>query len=300
MQALTIPWLLVLIIMVTIVCFIKRKWKLSLLLVGVTLVLNWWCECFCFGNKSFYSGDLKILSFNIDGDRAYSDNKLATIINIINGEKPDILFLTENYWTLERNLYEQLHKSYPYDTRYMSTNIIYSRYPLSHKSFIYQLNMGSSYIVSCEATINGHMIRLFGCHFSSNNYSEDLQYLTPDQVNTFSKMRQYITNIVKASRLRLLESDTIVKSFTHDENVIVMGDLNDICGSPVLRKLQNAGLKDAWYLGGFGYGATVHSPLPYRIDHVLFSDGLELKGIKKIRTESISDHDALLAVFEIK
>ena len=51
--------------------------------------------------------------------------------------------------------------------------------------------------------------------------------------------------------------------------------------------------------GGFGYGATIHHPLPYRIDHILYGAGLKLKGIKKRDTRDISDHDALVAVFDL-
>lgn len=78
-----------------------------------------------------------------------------------------------------------------------------------------------------------------------------------------------------------------------------MGDLNEVCGALSMRMLEGAGYKDAWSKGGFGYGATIHHPLPYRIDHVLYNSGLKLKGIKKINAKGISDHDALVAVFEV-
>ena len=54
----------------------------------------------------------------------------------------------------------------------------------------------------------------------------------------------------------------------------------------------------AWQEGGFGYGATIHYPLPYRIDHILYNEGLVLKGVKVIDTSDISDHNALVAVFD--
>ena len=79
-----------------------------------------------------------------------------------------------------------------------------------------------------------------------------------------------------------------------------MGDFNDVYGSPVMDFFEDAGLKNAWWEGGFGYGATFHNPLPYRIDHILYSNYLNLKGIKKISAEGLSDHDALVADFEIK
>lgn len=44
----------------------------------------------------------------------------------------------------------------------------------------------------------------------------------------------------------------------------------------------------------------MNHPLPYRIDHVMYNSGLKLKGIKKINAKSISDHDALVAVFDLE
>lgn len=55
-----------------------------------------------------------------------------------------------------------------------------------------------------------------------------------------------------------------------------MGDLNDISGSTPLRTLEYSGLKDAWWEGVVGYGATIHNPFPYRIDHIMFTPGLNI------------------------
>ena len=81
--------------------------------------------------------------------------------------------------------------------------------------------------------------------------------------------------------MRALEAETITGSISEGESVIVMGDMNDICGSTCLNKFKDSALKDAWSVGGLGYGATIHRPLPYRIDHILFNDKLMLRGIKK-------------------
>ena len=57
-----------------------------------------------------------------------------------------------------------------------------------------------------------------------------------------------------------------------DVPCIVMGDMNDVSGSPCMKVFANAGLRDTWWDGGFGYGATIHEPVLYRIDHVM--DGI--------------------------
>ena len=69
MLALTIPWFLVLLSIAAIVCLLKKKRKVSLFLIVVTLVLNLWCECIPFRlwNSSEARECIKIISFNIDG-----------------------------------------------------------------------------------------------------------------------------------------------------------------------------------------------------------------------------------------
>ena len=59
-------------------------------------------------------------------------------------------------------------------------------------------------------------------------------------------------------------------------------------------------MKDAWWHGGFGYGATIHKPLPYRIDHILYSTDITLNGIKIMEKNGLSDHDGLIADFSHK
>lgn len=298
MLALIIPWLLALLAIVSIVCLISKKWKAALFLILMTLALNWWSGCFCFGNKTSCCGDFKILSFNIDGADVYNDNKTESIISIINKENPDVIFLTENFMPIRDTILERLHNMYPYDIRYMAHNIIFSKLPLFEKTFHERPNGGNGYIVHSKVMVNDTPLFLYGCHLSSNNYSSDLDYLTPSDIRSFSDIRTYIKNVSVASRMRELEADIIVQSFSETDKVIVMGDFNDICGSETMRTFSNVGLKDAWSEGGFGYGATIHYPLPYRIDHILHNEGLVLKGVKVIDTSDISDHNALVAVFD--
>ncbi len=52
--------------------------------------------------------------------------------------------------------------------------------------------------------------------------------------------------------------------------------------------------------GGNGYGATFHHPLPYRIDHIFYNEGLKLKSIRKVDSQGLSDHDALVAEFWVE
>lgn len=250
MLVLTIPWLLLLLLVITVVFLLKKRWKAALLLLFVTFAINWWTDCFCYGFKNTLSGDLKVLTFNVNGQEENDKHKLVSIVSLIYQEEPDIIFLTENYRPLEDSLFVRLNELYPYNTRYMSHNMIYSRFPIHNPLFFDRPNGGSAYIVKCNVSINDIDLSLYGCHLSSNNYTSELDYLTPGEVDTADKTISYLTQINKASYLRELEADTIVGSISERDYAIVMGDMNDICGSACMRKFNNAGLKDAWSEGG--------------------------------------------------
>lgn len=299
MWALIAPWLLLLLLVITAILLFKKKWIAAGVLAIVMVVLNWWGDCFCIGFKNSFTGDLKVLSFNVNGVGGYDEDKINAILGIIQEEAPDIVFMTENFKPLCDSLHERLHDDYPYDTRRMNHNVIYSKFPLSNPLYFDMINRGTSYMVKCDAEVNGKEVMLFGCHLSSNNYSRNKDYLTPDEVKTASGTKAYFENFSYATELREMEADTVIVHCRDAERVVIMGDLNEVCGASTMRMFAGAGYKDAWSKGGFGYGATIHHPLPYRIDHVLYNSGLKLKGIKKIDAEGISDHDALVAVFDL-
>lgn len=300
MISLIIPWALLLLLLILVLLIARKKWLASAVLAIVVILLNWWSDCFCFGFKNTFTGDLKVLSFNVNGGGMYDKDKANAIINIIQDEAPDVVFMTECVKPLCDSLHERLHTVFPYDMRKINHNVIYSKFPLSNPLNFNMINRGTSYLVKCDAEVDGKEVVLFGCHLSSNNYSESKDYFTPDEVKSASGIKAYCENFLYASHLREMEADTVIYHCKDAERVVIMGDLNEVSGASSMRMFEVAGYKDAWSVGGFGYGATIHHPLPYRIDHVLYNNGLKLKGIKKIDAGEISDHDALVAVFDLE
>lgn len=300
MISLIIPLILLLLLTIIAILLFKKKWIATGVLAITMILLNSSSDCFCFGFRNTYTGDLKIMSFNVNGGGAYNKDKTNAIVRIIKKEAPDIVFLTENFSPTCDSLHEILHTEYPYDTKKLNYNAIYSRFPLSSPLFFHMINKGTSYMIKCEADVDGKEITLFGCHLSSNNYSKSLDYFTPSEVKSASGIKAYLSNFSYAIELRKMEADTVIYHCKDAERVVIMGDLNEVNGAPSIRMFGDAGYKDAWSVGGFGYGATIYHPLPYRIDHVLYNDGLKLKGIKKINAKEVSDHDALVAVFDLE
>lgn len=300
MFILALPWFLIALFLVEVLLVWKKKWVMVLILAVALFLLNWWSDCFCFGHNTGFEGELKVLCFNVKGSGQYDESKTSNIVELIFEENPDVVFLTENFPPIRDSLLVRLQMRYPFDTRYIAHNLFLSKYPLDNQVFYENLNGGSGYIVRCSVSIGGKDVSLYGCHLSSNNYSSELDYLTPGNIDTVEETTKYLSNVKNDAHLRALEAETITGSISEGESVIVMGDMNDICGSTCLNMFKDSALKDAWSVGGLGYGATIHHPLPYRIDHILFNDKLKLRGIKKKDTREISDHDALVAVFDLK
>ena len=157
-----------------------------------------------------------------------------------------------------------------------------------------------SFIAFCDElrAYESDSINLFGVHMASNNYKGTEASIRPEDIDGVKSFSSYMDNIELAGLQRCEEATKVRDlSIEHGGTAIIMGDFNDVSGSKPLNILEDAGFKDAWWEGGGGYGATIHHPLPYRIDHILYNDRLKLKSIKKIDAEGLSDHDALVVEF---
>lgn len=282
--------------------------------------------------------ELKVLSFNCNLSPKDIDIKerRANVRRFIRAQDADVVFLTENFIVREDSLWLEMQDVYPYRSMQNSSvgNRIYSNFPIVRDTLLKDKVM--AYGISCCRVMvqdastefsKDSGLQVVGVHLSSNNYNEQMKYMTPDSVATSMQARTYLKNIVTASEYRQREAEQIVEVLSSKEckvpsskgangsiiPTIVMGDFNDVCGSPALRVLESAGLTDVWWKGGFGYGATIHDPLPFRIDHIMYNDVMKLRSIKKVTPStpcdrlrnqrsgtSLSDHDALVATFSIK
>ena len=300
MLALTYPWIILICFFAAVIIGLKKHYWIGSGLVIIGLILNWFSECFAFSlisNKEICEKrTVRVMAWNIDGSE-YDSLKVARIADVIYKHNPDVIFLSEDFNETGICLDSLLTKNYPYSSNMVcSGHQFYSNYMLDSIRVVDVEGYDNPLRIHVSIMVNGQQMDIYGCHLASNNYTASQVDFHLNQVNDHHDAKQYLKNIRDASRLRKLEAQAIIKDMT-DRATIIMGDFNDVSGSPVLRTFQAAGFQDAWWKGGLGYGATIHYPLPYRIDHIMYNDKLTLKSIRKIDAKGLSDHDALVAEF---
>ena len=301
MLPLILPWVILAFVVIASVLIFCKKWRTGIFLYILTIVVNWWGECIPFRLWPMHEKEspynVRVLTFNIGSSRKNISDKIDKLTDLIRNNKPDIIYITELGNSIKPLLDTSLAKDYAYSI-YADSHEFYSKYPLSERIALGLNENEEINVLKCLVVKGKDTITLYGCHLSSNNYTAELQYMTPDSIKSYSTLTQYFNNIERAyqKRIRMAEAITCDASKLNNR-IIVLGDMNDVGGSKTLKLLENSGLKDAWWEGGFGYGATIHSPLSYRIDHILYSGQLRLNNVKVISSEGVSDHDALFAGF---
>lgn len=270
----------------------KRRWVISGLLLCIIVALNAYTECFAFGyvNKDTKS-DIKVMCFNVHLLNDSSEARACCISNIIVEEDPDFVFMTEYYGSSSDTLLNAMLARYPYhetSNRWDNNcgDVFFSRWSIDTTENIKpRLSYGSMYRVQLSHETD--TLAIYCCHLSSN-----LLDFSPNKWDALQKGYEE----------RAKEADILHDALSREPYpAIVMGDMNDISGSYTLRRIESAGLTDAWWKGGFGYGTTYHDHgLRLRLDHILYDeDRLTLSDVKVIDTDA-SDHNALVGGFRIE
>ena len=311
MWILFLPWLLGLLLIMAVAALLKRWWKTAGALVMSMVLLNAWGEVISFGafsgRRSPQGADpeLKVLTWNIhggDGDTL----RYEAIAKRLLIEDADIVYVAECFMETSAIIDELLKERYPY-TSYNKDKImihyghhIFSKLPITYSDVI-EVEGGNERIIFNRIDVHGVELDVYGCHLTSNNYNvPSMGQQSVERINDSHSLWNYLKGIEQASAQRVLEAETIVDSIAASgHRALVVGDMNDICASRPLQVFSKAGFKDAWTEAGIGYGATFHDPLPYRIDHIFFRNNLSLLEIKRISAKGMSDHDALVATWQI-
>lgn len=275
----------------------------------------------------------RIMTFNVNSFAdtiKFDESFQKELLSLIEREKPDILCFQELSFDNLKRIKPQL------DSIYGSCDILkgdnqlwrlrfYSRYKLRNfrkyhcigqiDSVDFDTNSLLHYhslqkqlpMMSAEFEVEpGHWITVFSGHLRSSAYSTARKSMDKD-ASWFEGIPLYKRNYDIGKRIRDYEAENarryIDEARAHSTEsgtnmpVIVAGDLNDWCGSNCLNTLMGDDLKDAWWEGGNGFGWTYFGwHLRLRLDHILYSNELELVDVKVVESD-ISDHKPLVARF---
>ena len=304
MFALIIPWVLLALVISSAAVMLKKKWKTALVLMIALLAINYLFECIPFrfwrNDSSGIENSFKVISFNVEGTSGDYLEKALFLSDFLKEHSPDIVYITEFNERIPQKVDSILSREFAYTTfpdRFLF-NYFYGKRPFFNNRKLTDSEGKNVGVYACSTIIQDDTIDLYGCHFTSNNYDAKNKRFHYDEIANKNDAWHYLKDISAASKRRKMEAEALVRELAKSSHrAILMGDLNDVCGSPALKVLESNGLKDCWWERGVGYGATIHKPIPYRIDHIMHTHGLKTEYIRVLDSNGFSDHDALMAIF---
>lgn len=284
------PLLVVLIISV-IICIFKRWFGLAALFALLVILDNSYFKLFAINVIGIDDGSertIRVMTYNVNGwgnwQTGWKDKQ--DMLEWIRAQDVDVLSIQEFMTWEAPDLEDSLCKYFPYsnNVEIRSSNVeplTFSKYPIVLSERI------SEHINSIDILVENDTINVISCYMPSNNISKakritDYYYLIDNGYSERKKQGDLLSRFVK------------------NRNTIILGDLNDVSGSYSLRTLESLGFKDAWWHGGNGLGLTYSKfPFCFRLDHILYSEGLEVQSVSVPRVD-FSDHYPIIAEFTIK
>ena len=244
------------------------------------------------------SSQLRVLTWNICESNIENKERQEEIARLIIAQDADFVQLNEFSLDSCFVIDSMLSEYYPYkedvNAKIKAGDVFYS------KNELVESGKYSTTIPNCifsKIFIDKDSLYMLGCHLPGNNYEGQIEIDDTDSLRKVKTFWGYYQN-AKEKRKEAISSikKTIIES---QQPMILMGDMNDFNASAPMDSLKDAGMKNAWWEGGLGYGETYHEGwLRLRIDHIYYNEKLKLKGVKVVNTD-LSDHNILIADFSI-
>lgn len=238
----------------------------------------------------------RVLTWNICGSSIEDKEKQEKIARLIIAQNADIVQLNEfgmNYFKVIDSI---MSASYPYKeyigAQVQAGDVLYSNKPIVESGL---LNTDISQVIYLKTYFGKDSLYLLGCHLSGNNREGKIEIDDADSLGRVKTFWHHYRNAQEKRKehIHFLKNAILESSLP----MIVMGDMNDFNHSAPMDSLKDAGMKNAWWEGGLGYGTTFHDGwLRLRIDHIYYNERLCLKNVKVVNTD-LSDHNILLADF---
>ncbi len=249
------------------------------------------------GEDSF---ELRVLTWNVHRTGIVDANQQLEMAKVIVAQNADYVQLNE--FTLDSCLVldSLLRRSYQYvedvNANLLSGDIIYSKKELYNSGQKKFFEKGKSVPnVAANIVYGRDSVSIVGVHLTGNNDSITKRIVKSGRRDFFR--HSYLLYKQRGEDRKFCAHYLKQWAIECPHPMIIMGDMNDFSFSAPLDSLKDAGMKNAWWEGGFGYGATFKQGwMKLRIDHVYYNDQLELKDVKVINS-NLSDHNILVADF---
>ena len=243
--------------------------------------------------------DLKVMTWNVHCSNGAESVRQRRVAGLILETDADFVLLNEYHQKHCLVMDSILRTRYPYTEECQSHqrcgDIFYSKHIMSNTGRLKLLRRrGLIRPIKATIALNEDSVQIFGVHMASNHYEESILE------KEFNDVSFYYKRYKAAQEKRCIQAQ-FTKATVMDSKhpIIVMGDMNDFNCSAPLDTLMSCDLKDAWWEGGNGYGATFHDGwMRLRIDYILHSKELKLESIKVIETD-LSDHNPVMAGFSL-
>ena len=277
------------------------------------------------GKEEYYGGEtIKVMTYNtccFAKMHPHTKDNPNPIVNYINEVNADVVCLQEyaigkSLNSLkEKELKKAFEEQYPYKKIFLNDNSYYesglaclSKYPIVDATpIIHPKNTNGSIIYSID--IKGKVVKFVVNHLESNRLSSDdrglFNYVTSHLSESDSLMgdvkRQIVWKIANASKRRAKQADFVANYIKDiDDYIVVCGDFNDTQQSYVYNKIRG-NLNDAYIENCFGPNITYHADkFLFRIDHMLYGNGLNPLETKIDKSIKASDHYPVITTFEIR
>ncbi len=277
------------------------------------------------------NGTFTLLTYNcsgwIDLTGKYADGKNPTAKVILDADA-DIVCLQESdnlrpskRLHLAKEQLDSIRARYPYIIETEWHLMLLSKYPASEidlglaggdynadettayqidfgqdrrKLVIFSVHLQSIGLTQQDKTFYGEITRLDDENPAKGKTAEQERTLL-NRVKNELIGKLCAANSRRASQIKRLLAD--VRRISHDNDVIVCGDFNDVPGCYSLHRLEGEGLRQVYPAVARGYMATFNrDKFWFRIDHVLWRGDILPLSMRRISTIT-SDHYPLVTTF---
>ena len=174
MEALLIPWVLLLLILLVAVCLIKKWWRVGIAIAIILLLANWHWNVFSLGfnllDKQKGFDCLRVLTWNISCADSTGTDDVERLISTILEQDADVVFLTEYSRNAKPEIDSLLSIHYHYKDDYpvwVMWGQVYSRVPIDSCMRIGGEEDG--YLFRFDVRFSDVKLPIYCLHLQSNN-----------------------------------------------------------------------------------------------------------------------------------